>query len=128
MSYLLDTHSFLWFIAGSSRLSKNARSIIENTDIQLYLSIASLWEIAIKISLKKLHLGESYDNLIPIQLSQNSINLMQISVSHTAAVIELPFHHRDPFDRLIIAQAQIEELPIISTDSAFDAYKIQRVW
>ena len=128
MSYLLDTHSFLWFVAGSSRLSKNARSIIENTDIHLYLSIASLWEMAIKISLKKLRLGEPFGNLIPAQLFQNNIILMQISVSHTAAVIELPFHHRDPFDRLIIAQAQVEELPIISTDSVFDAYDIQRVW
>ena len=128
MSYLLDTHSFLWFIAGSSKLSKKARLLIESTDTELYLSVASLWEMAIKISLGKLYLKEPFEDLIPAQLSLNGINLLQISVKHTAVVTKLPFHHRDPFDRLIIAQAQTEELPVISTDSAFDAYEIQRVW
>ena len=128
MSLLLDTHSFLWFIAGSSKLSRRARLAIENPETELYLSIASLWEMAIKISLGKLHLGEPFGELVPAQLSQNGISLLQISVEHTAGVIQLPFHHRDPFDRLIIAQAQSENLPIISTDSVFDAYDIERVW
>lgn len=128
MSLLLDTHSFLWFIAGSSKLSEPARLSIENPETELYLSIASLWEMAIKISLGKLQLGEAFGELIPAQLSQNGISLLQISVDHTAGVIQLPFHHRDPFDRLIIAQAQSENLPIISTDSVFDAYDIERIW
>lgn len=128
MNLLLDTHSFLWFIAGSSRLSERAHLVIENTDTQLNLSVASLWEMAIKISLGKLHLGKPFVELIGAQLSQNDIGIMHISIEHTAAVIEMPFHHRDPFDRLIIAQAQVEKLPIVSADSAFDAYKIQRIW
>ncbi len=128
MNYLLDTHSFLWFIAGNAKLSDRTRLLIENTDTQLYLSIASLWELSIKISIGKLFLKEPFEKIIPAQLAQNSIDLLQISIEHTAALIELPFHHRDPFDRLMIAQAQVEQLPIISKDSAFSAYKIQQIW
>ena len=84
--------------------------------------------MAIKISLGKLHLREAFGELIPMQLSQNGISLLQISVEHTAGVIQLPFHHRDPFDRLIIAQAQREKFPVVSADPAFDAYDIERVW
>ena len=81
-----------------------------------------------KISLGKLHLGKPFGELIPAQLFQNRIGIMHITIEHTAAVIEMPFHHRDPFDRLIIAQAQVEKLPVVSADSAFDAYEIQRIW
>jgi PIN domain nuclease of toxin-antitoxin system len=92
------------------------------------LSTASLWEIAIKISLGKLALTEPFDVLIPAQLNLNGIELLEISVAHASMVANLPFHHRDPFDRLLIAQAQVEQMTIVSKDDTFDAYGIKRKW
>jgi PIN domain nuclease of toxin-antitoxin system len=124
---LLDTHSFLWFIEGSPRLSATARALIEPTTNDVVLSVASGWEIAIKVSSGKLNLGEPFATLIPRQLQTNMIQLLPISFSHLAAVATLPFHHRDPFDRMLIAQAQVEQMPIVSADAAFDAYGIRRL-
>ena len=128
MNLLLDTHAFLWFTAGNSALSKPARSVIEDENNDLYLSSASLWEIAIKISIGKFELGEPFETLIPQQLAENEIELLNISVAHTAMVASLPFHHRDPFDRLIVAQAKIEQLTLVSVDAVFDAYGVDRLW
>jgi PIN domain nuclease of toxin-antitoxin system len=128
MKLLLDTHCFLWFIVGNDRLSISARSAIENPDNQSLLSIASLWEIAIKSSLGKLTLAQPIEILIPQQLAVNGIDLLDINLQHTAIVSRLPFHHRDPFDRLLIAQAQVENIPIVSSDSNFDLYEITRLW
>ena len=128
MNLLLDTHTFLWFIAGSSNLSKKARTLIEDADNQIFLSSASLWEIAIKISLGKLKLVDSFETFIPQQLEVNGIEMLNIAIGHTAVVAQLPFHHRDPFDRLLIAQAVAEEMPIVSGDEEFDKYEITRLW
>jgi PIN domain nuclease of toxin-antitoxin system len=128
MRLLLDTHSFLWFIGGTSELSDLAKSLIQDSDNDVLLSIASLWEIAIKVSLEKLSLGKSFGELIPQQIAENSIRLLNISIAHTVAVTTLPFHHRDPFDRLLIAQAMVEKIPIVSRDRVFDAYEIERLW
>ncbi len=128
MNLLLDTHTFLWFIAGDSSLSQTARSAIEDVDNNRYLSAASLWEIAIKISIGKFVLDEPFAVLIPDQLAKNRIELLNISVAHTAMVTSMPFHHRDPFDRLIAAQAKIEQLTLVSVDAAFDAYDVTRLW
>ena len=128
MRPLLDTHSFLWFISGSSKLSRTARTLIEDTSNQPFLSIASLWEMAIKLSLGKLSLGEPFEVLIPEQMKANGINLLGIEIEHTALVATLPFHHRDPFDRLLVAQAVVERMPIVSADAAFDAYGVERLW
>lgn len=128
MRLLLDTHSFLWFIGGDTSLSARARSLIEDDRNEVFLSVASLWEIAIKVSLGKLRLEQSFDLLIPQQLSSNHIELCAITVQNASVVASLPFHHRDPFDRLLIAQALVEQLPVISHDSAFDAYAVQRIW
>ncbi|MDJ0735416.1 MAG: type II toxin-antitoxin system VapC family toxin [Nostocaceae cyanobacterium] len=128
MRILLDTHSFLWFIAGNPKLSSTARSLIEDINNQRLLSVASLWEIAIKQSLGKLTLAMPFDILIPQQLSLNSIDILHIEINHLTVVCTLPFHHRDPFDRLLIAQALVEEIPIVSADSAFDAYSVSRLW
>jgi PIN domain nuclease of toxin-antitoxin system len=128
MRLLLDTNAFLWFIVGSPRLSQRARIMIEDETNTLYLSVASLWEIAIKISLGKLHLAQPFGTLIPQQLSQNDISLLDITPDHASYVITLPFHHRDPFDRLLIAQAQVEQMPIVGRDPAFDAYPVARLW
>jgi PIN domain nuclease of toxin-antitoxin system len=125
---LLDTHTFLWFIAADPHLSAPARTVIEDGGNEVYLSVASLWEMAIKVSLGKLTLGQPFDVLIPDQLARNSIELLGITVAHTAQVVTLPFHHRDPFDRLLIAQALVGSIPIVGADAVFDAYGVTRIW
>jgi len=128
MRLLLDTHAFLWFIMGSANLSANARALIEDPANERLLSVASLWEIAIKTSLGKLTLSARFDELIPAQLKLNGIDLLNIKVDHLSTRTTLPFHHRDPFDRLIIAQANVEKLSVISLDGAIDAYGVTRLW
>lgn len=113
MNVLLDTHTFLWFIEGNDKLSRNAKVLIENVTNQSFVSIASLWEMAIKVSNGKLILVQPIEVLITQQLSIYNIEVLSISVSHLAIVTKLPFYHRDPFDRLIIAQGIVEGLPII---------------
>jgi PIN domain nuclease of toxin-antitoxin system len=128
MKLLLDTHAFLWFIIGSPNLSDTARALIEDAANERFLSVASLWEMAIKVSIGKLSLSSTFDVLIPQQLSLNGIALLNIEVAHAAIVATLPFHHRDPFDRLLIAQAMVEKMPVVSIDAAFDTYGITRLW
>jgi PIN domain nuclease of toxin-antitoxin system len=128
MRALLDTNSFLWFISGSDRLSIDAKTVIADLQNQLVLSTASLWEIAIKVSLKKLDLRQPYGQLIPRQLEENDIAVLPIELSHLHKVIDLPFHHRDPFDRLIVAQALVEGLPVISSDAVFSRYAVRIIW
>jgi PIN domain nuclease of toxin-antitoxin system len=128
MNILVDTHSFLWFIAGSSQLSSRARSLIEDPANQPFLSVASLWEMAIKVSLGRLSIGPPFEAFITQQLELNGVELLPIQARHVAVVATLPFHHRDPFDRLLIAQAQVEQMPLLGVDSAFDAYAITRLW
>lgn len=94
----------------------------------MFLSIASVWEMAIKVSLSKLDLSQPFDLFIPNQLLLNDITLLDITVSHTLCVATLPFHHRDPFDRLLIAQSLVEGMPVIGIDSVFDAYGVNRLW
>lgn len=128
MNLLLDTHSFLWFIMGSSRLSGSARALIEDDAHDKRLSTASLWEMAIKLSLGRLTLAEPFGVLIPQQLRVSGIEILNIEIDHLAALTTLPLHHRDPFDRLIIAQAIVEQCPIVSVDPAFEAYPVERLW
>jgi PIN domain nuclease of toxin-antitoxin system len=128
---LLDTHTFLWYISGDSRLSKKARAYIENPENSKYLSIVSLWEIAIKSSLKKLDLIQPYEVMIDTLIQLNEIRLLNISIEHLSEVANLGFpdpKHKDPFDRLIIAQSKFENMPIISRDTKFDIYGINRFW
>jgi len=128
MRVLLDTNSFLWFISGSNRLSIDAQRFIADLDNQLVLSLASLWEIAIKISIGKLELLQPFDQLIPQQIKENDIHVMLIELSHLTKILGLPFHHRDPFDRLIIAQALTEGLSVISPDIVFSKYSVKLIW
>jgi PIN domain nuclease of toxin-antitoxin system len=128
MRCLLDSQAFLWFVSGNSRLGDRAREVISDIDNQVLLSIASLWEIAIKSSLGKLDLGRPFAELIPRQLVSNEIEVLPIGIEHLVTLMELPFHHRDPFDRLIIAQAKTERIPVVSSDSAFRDYPVQIVW
>lgn len=127
MRLLLDTHAFLWFIGDSPALSARAKSVLE-AENELFLSIGSLWEIAIKLRLGKLSLAMPAESLMTEHLIANSIETMPISVPHLIQLSTLPLHHRDPFDRLIIAQAIVERMPVVSADPAFDRYPIERMW
>lgn len=128
MTVLMDTHSFIWFVDGSSQLSVQARTLIEDPANDKFLSIASIWEMAIKISLGKLSIAQPFEQFIPHQLQINGFEMLEIKFDHIAKVSNLPFHHRDPFDRLLIAQGLVEQIPIISVDSVFDTYSVQRLW
>jgi PIN domain nuclease of toxin-antitoxin system len=128
MNLLLDTHTFLWFIMGSPHLSADTRALIEDLANERFLSVASLWEIAIKLNIGRLALTAPFDVLIPQQLSLNSIELLNIKIDHAMVVATLPLHHRDSFDRLLIAQAMVEKMPIVGIDKAFDAYPVTRLW
>lgn len=128
MRALLDTNAFLWFISGSDRLSDKACDFITDFNNDLAISIASLWEIAIKTSIGKLELFSPFDQLIPSQLEKNDINILPIDLNHLSAIINLEFHHRDPFDRLIIAQGITEQLPVITSDAIFSTYPVNVIW
>jgi PIN domain nuclease of toxin-antitoxin system len=125
---LPDTHSFLWFISGDPQLSERARGLIEDRRHSSALSVASLWEIAIKVSIGKLALTEDFATFIPRELQSNSIQILPIEVEHLAKLSRLPQHHRDPFDRLLISQALVEQMPVIGCDGQFDAYGVPRKW
>jgi PIN domain nuclease of toxin-antitoxin system len=126
MQQLLDTHTFIWFIMGDPRISNSVKAQIENNDN--FLSIASVWEMAIKHSIGKLNFNLSFAEFIEQQIVMNSIQLMPISIEDILIVSQLPLHHRDPFDRMLIAQAIVENIPVLSADKIFDTYPIQRLW
>ncbi len=128
MQTLLDTSAFLWFISGNDRLSNKARNHIADFNNDLVISIVSLWEIAIKTSIGKLELLSPFEQLIPIQLEKNAIEILPIELNHLSATISLEFHHRDPFDRLIIAQGITEQIPVITSDAFFSKYPVDVIW
>jgi PIN domain nuclease of toxin-antitoxin system len=125
---LLDTHALLWFLAGSGRLSATARAAIENEDNQRLFSIAGAWELAIKITLGKLALTFPFDTLASVHLPANGIDLLQLEFAHTVELTKLPLHHRDPFDRILVAQAKTEGATLVSADPVLDAYGAPRLW
>jgi PIN domain nuclease of toxin-antitoxin system len=126
-SLLLDTHAFLWWVADDPRLSRRAREAVTDAGL-VWLSVASCWEIAIKVSLGKLTLSQPVDRFLAEHLGLNQFTLLPIELDHAASVATLPFLHRDPFDRLIAAQALYEELPIVSSDPIFKKYKLKEIW
>ena len=128
MSILLDTHSFLWFVLDDPKLPTSARRAIAGESGIVYLSPASYCEIAIKISVGKYRLDDSYEAFWQNGLADHAIEVLPIDVRHTSRLIDLPFHHKDPFDRLLVAQASADGLPIVSGDVALDAYGIERLW
>lgn len=128
MNLLLDSHAFLWFIDGSAKLSPKARELIEDQENAKLVSVASLWEIGIKISLGRLTLAQPFEELIPRQIELNGFALLPLRIAHIAKVISLPFHHRDPFDRILLAQCMVEKLSVVSVDTAFDKYPVCRLW
>jgi PIN domain nuclease of toxin-antitoxin system len=131
VQYLIDTHTFLWFVENSPSLSKVSRNLIENKQNQILISIASVWEISIKTSIGKLQIKGTYTSVID-DLNDNDIEILPIMFAHTVENNQLPFHHRDPFDRIIAAQAIVENIDFISADAAFDSYfsgkSVKRIW
>ena len=128
MSLLLDTQALLWFLLDDPKLSDKAQASIVADEVSILVSPASIWEIAIKISLGKYALPAPFASFWDEQLRINDFSLLPISVAHAEQVVNLPFHHRDPFDRLIIAQALVGGLPVVSSDNAFDRYGVTRIW
>ena len=127
MKLLLDTHTLLWFIAGSASLSAYARSLIEDTANEKFVGIVSIWETAIKVSIGKISLSAPFDILFPHQLQINGFELLPVKVEHISIVTTLPFHHRNPFDRLLVAQALEENMTLVSVDEIFDDYGVTRL-
>ncbi|WP_017298923.1 type II toxin-antitoxin system VapC family toxin [Nodosilinea nodulosa] len=127
MRALIDAHALLWHIEGSSKLSVKAREVIDSNANSIFFSIASIWEIAIKLGLGKLALENPFSALEEL-LTELEIEILQISFKDAEQYLTLPLHHRDPFDRMLIAQAITHSLAVVSVDTAFDAYPIQRVW
>ncbi len=123
---LLDTHTFIWFVSNDANLPVSVKDEIESTEV-VFLSIASIWEIAIKINIGKLTLQGDFED-IESQLITENIRILPLTFADTVQLRYLPLHHRDPFDRIIIAQAINHSLILISRDGAFDAYSIQRLW
>lgn len=128
MDLLLDTHTFLWFITDDPRLSRDALKLIDDRSNNKFVSIVSLWEIAIKVRIGKLTFTEPFDRLFPRQLEINGFDLLPVKIKHTSVVASLPLHHRDPFDRLLISQAMDENLSIVGSDKVFDDYGVIRLW
>ena len=128
MQDLLDTHTLLWFFSGNENISITARELIEDTNNLKYISFASVWEMAIKQSKGRLNLSVPIDDYIQQKIQFADFKILDIQISHLQAVSSLPFHHNDPFDRLLIAQAMVKNIPIISRDSMFDSYKVNLIW
>ncbi len=131
MRCLIDTHAFLWFVEDAKELSRTAKNLIEDDENDIFISIASLWEISIKTALGKLRIAGEYETVIK-DLTDNSIEILPINFSHTVEQNRLPFHHKDPFDRIIVSQAIIESMNFISADDVFDEYlkgeSVKKIW
>ncbi len=128
MKILLDTHVLLWLIAGDKRLSETAVKVFLDKNNTLFLSAISFWEICIKISLGKLKLHENWEQIINDELSFNNIQWLQIEKEHCIKLVTLPFHHRDPFDRMLIAQTMVEDTQLLSCDKKMSNYRISVIW
>jgi PIN domain nuclease of toxin-antitoxin system len=130
MRLLLDTHALYWYTAGDSKLSIQAQTVIQDATNDVFLSPASLWEIAVKVSNGKWKMNQTFEVFLDRCLNQYEFKILPIQPSHTIAVSRLPFptDHRDPFDRMLISQAIAEIMALVSVDSAFDPYGVTRIW
>ena len=128
MRILIDTHAFLWLLTDDGRLSERAREVFLDTKNKIYLSAASLWEITIKLSLGKLKLKKAWMETIQTEMKRNLIIWLPIEMPHCEQVTKLPFHHRDPFDRMLIAQAMVEGMHVLTNDTDFSEYSIKSIW
>ncbi|NJL23502.1 MAG: type II toxin-antitoxin system VapC family toxin [Leptolyngbyaceae cyanobacterium SM1_3_5] len=128
MKLLIDTQCWLWWFAQPERLSKEAIAQISDESNQLWFSVASVWEIGIKVAIGKLSLPEPIDSYIPTRMTQLGTRSLEITAPHALRAAALPLHHRDPFDRMLIAQAQIDEMTLVSADSMFEQYNVSVLW
>ena len=128
MKVLLDTHVFIWLDTQPEKLSKRALDVCQDTDNQLYLSMASIWEMQIKVQLGKLKLKIPIADMLTVQQQENDLNVLNIALTHIYQLQALPFHHNDPFDRLIIAQSVLENMTLISVDEKFKSYDLPVLW
>jgi PIN domain nuclease of toxin-antitoxin system len=128
MKVLLDTHAFLWLISGDDRLSETAQKTFLNPGNILFFSAASLWEICIKMSLGKLSLKSGWLKTIEDEMKINAIQWLSIEMPHCVKLINLPFHHRDPFDRMLVAQAMVDDMQLLSRDTRLSSYEIKCIW
>lgn len=128
MKVLIDTHVFIWWTSDSQNLSPRVYSLITDLNTKVILSLVSIWEMQIKLSLGKLELKMPLPELVDDEIKRNQIELLPIDLAHIYALGDMPNHHRDPFDRLLIAQAKSEELVIVSIDEKFDGYEVERLW
>lgn len=128
MRFLLDTHAFLWWIGDDPRLSGRAAEVLSDTETRAFLSIASAWEMGIKVGLGRLELNDDLQPYLRRHLSENDIEVLGISLEHVSLVPTLPHHHRDPFDRMLVAQAMAENIPILTVDPQVAAYPVEVVW
>lgn len=127
MRFLLDTHIFLWAIDDSPRLNDTYKQLLNSTDHQPVLSIVSLWEMSIKIGIGKLKPFGNFPDVVKQHVTSKGLELLQIKPEHLDSLVNLPQHHRDPFDRLLIAQAIYEDIPILTDDSLFSNYPIKKL-
>jgi len=125
---LLDTHSFLWFVLDDPKLSATAKAAMEDPANEIEISPASYWEIAIKIALGNYSLPQHFQQFMEQQLAKNQFRILPIEIQHTAMLTTMPHHHKDPFDRLLVAQALCEGISIVSGDPRLDAYGVKRLW
>jgi PIN domain nuclease of toxin-antitoxin system len=128
VTLLLDTHCFLWYVLDDPKLTVPAKLATEEPTNAVLVSPASYWEIAIKISAGKYRLNRSYDEFWRRGMVENNIGVLPIELRHTSQLVSLPFHHKDPFDRLLVAQTLTEHISLVSGDTTLDAYGIQRIW
>lgn len=127
MRFLLDTHTFLWFVTNDMKLGEKARQLISEPTNQIFISPATYWEVAIKVSIGKYPLTVPFEVFFNTALEENSFSILPIGINHAAVLASLPMHHRDPFDRMIIAQSIAEKIPVISSDAQFDSYNLKRI-
>ncbi len=127
MNLLLDTHTLIWFFEGATELSEVAKSAIIDENNTCFVSILSFWEIAIKLNIGKLQMNISFEQLRMLIL-EDGFEILPLKFEHTKEIINLPLHHRDPFDRLIISQATVENMIILSRDENFKLYNVKLIW
>ena len=128
MKYLLDTNVWLWSIGPVEKIGETGRQVIENGESELYLSTVSSWEVAIKARLGKYKLPESPDRYIPRKLAKQGIRPLPVGLDHSLKVFQLPLYHHDPFDHLLMAQAMVEEMVVLTADREFVKYPVEVLW
>lgn len=128
MKILIDTHAFLWWVADDPQLSLKAKEIISNPDNEIYFSVVSAWEITIKVGTGKLSLSEPPEIYIPSRIASNQFEILPVQMTHILRINSLPNSHKDPFDRLLIAQSLVEDLLLMTLDSAIIQYPVTTIW